>query len=280
MHGTKNMPVIDGKRIAKEIKERLKEQFGSLKDLRKFEAKLGSITIGKDPSSKIYVDSQKKLCDEFGIEYILREEPENTSMERIDQVIAEFKNQNVTGIIVQLPLPEGINHQYITECIGPDLDVEGLHPANIGRFFSGNYNLAPCTPAAVMEILKYIKVQLRGKEVVIIGHSEIVGKPLSIMLLNEFATVTVCHIATSERGLLEKHVREAEILISAVGVEGFRIPGEWIKEDAIVIDIATKGDVDFESAKKKASYITPVPGGVGPVTNVMLMKNFLELYRR
>ncbi len=273
------MPVIDGKRIAKEIKEKLKEQFGSLKDLRKFEAKLGSITIGKDPSSKIYVDSQKKLCDEFGIEYILREEPENTSMERIDQVIAEFKNQNVTGIIVQLPLPEGINHQYITECIGPDLDVEGLHPANIGRFFSGNYNLAPCTPAAVMEILKYIKAQLRGKEVVIIGHSEIVGKPLSIMLLNEFATVTVCHIATSERKLLQKHVREAEILISAVGVEGFKIPGEWIKEDAIVIDIATKGDVDFESAKKRASYITPVPGGVGPVTNVMLMKNFLELYK-
>ena len=131
-----------------------------------------------------------------------------------------------------------------------------------------------------MELLKQAKVKLYGKEVLIIGHSEIIGKPLSIMLLNEFATVTVCHIATSERNLLQKHVEGTEILISAVGAKGFKIPGEWIKEGAIVIDVATKGDIDFESAEKKASYITPVPGGVGPVTNIMLIRNLLELHKR
>lgn len=274
--------ILDGKKIAKNLRNKLLKEFEAIKKdhLCRITPRLGSIIIGKDPSAKIYADSQKRLCDEFKIEYILREEPKDSSTERIAQVIRELKSRHVTGIIIQLPLPKNINHQEIIELIGPDKDAEGLHPANIGKFFLSNDNLAPCTASAVMELLRQAKVKLYGKEIVIIGHSRIIGKPLSIMLLNEFATVTVCHIATSGRNLLKGHIKRAEILISAVGAKGFRINGRWIKKGAIVIDVATKGDVDFASAVKKASYITPVPGGVGPVTNVMLMKNLLELYRR
>ncbi len=272
--------ILDGKQLADSIKEKLKEEFKAKKKSHKVLPKLGSIKIGGNGSSRIYAASQKKLCSEFEIEYILKEEPKNTTIKRINRIIDKLKRQDVTGIIVQLPLPKGIDHLDIINRIGPDKDVEGLHPANIGRLFSGNCGLAPCTPAAVMEILKHWKIKLYGKEVVIIGHSEIVGKPLSIMLLNEFATVTICHIATSKRNLLQKHIEKAEVLISAVGAKGFKIPGKWIKKGAITIDVATKGDIDFESAKKKASYITPVPGGVGPVTNIMLMKNLLELHKR
>lgn len=273
--------LLDGKLLADDIKSQLKKEFEAEKASRKIPARFVSIIIGEDPSSKIYASSQKNLCEEFNIEYILKELPKSSSMEDIKKILDSYNSDpGITAIMVQLPLPEGLNHQEIIEHINPKKDAEGLHPQNIGRFFSGNCNLAPCTPAAIMELLKQTKAKLRGKEVVIIGHSNIVGKPLSIMLLNEFATVTVCHIATSERNLLEWHVKKAEILISAVGVKDFQIRGEWIKEGAIVIDVATRGDIDFESAKKKASYITPVPGGVGPVTSIMLIKNFLELYKR
>lgn len=272
--------LLDGREIAERIKKELIERLKSEKDSYRTPAKLVSISVEENAPSQIYAASQKKLCEEFDIIYIAEELSKVTSMKDIKLLLDKYNSDPyITGVMVQLPLPESLDYEKIIEYINPKKDVEGLHPTNIGRFFSDNASLAPCTPAAIMELLRQINEKLRGKEVVIIGHSKIVGKPLSIMLLNEFATVTVCHIATSERKLLEAHVERAEILISAVGKKGFQIPGEWIRKGAVVIDVATKGDVDFEGASKRASYITPVPGGVGPVTNIMLLKNLLELYR-
>jgi methylenetetrahydrofolate dehydrogenase (NADP+)/methenyltetrahydrofolate cyclohydrolase len=179
-------------------------------------------------------------------------------------------------------LPGQIDYKKISQFILPEKDVEGMHPANIGKIVFGKANILPCTPAAVMELLKEAGVDLYGKEVVIVGHSEIVGKPLALLLLEKFATVTVCHIGTSKAGKLEEHIMKAEVLIVAVGKAGL-IKGEWIKEGAIVIDVGINrvgdkivGDVEFETAEKRASYITPVPGGVGPLTVTMLMRNVVE----
>ncbi|MFH0732711.1 MAG: bifunctional 5,10-methylenetetrahydrofolate dehydrogenase/5,10-methenyltetrahydrofolate cyclohydrolase [Candidatus Omnitrophota bacterium] len=270
--------IIDGKKIVQGLRAKLLKEF---KAKGKGPARLVSIIIGDDPSCRMYTKSQQTLCREFDIEYVLIKLAAGTATKDAKSVLDKYNaDRKTTGIIIQLPLPKAINRNELLGHINPKKDVEGLHPANIGRFFSGNCSLAPCTPAAVMHILKCLNVRLRGKEALIIGHSQIIGKPLSLMLLNEFATVTVCHIATSERNLLKEHVKRAEILISAVGVKGFSVPGQWLKMNAIVIDVATKGDIDFDSAKNKASYITPVPGGVGPVTNIMLINNLLELYKR
>ena len=181
-----------------------------------------------------------------------------------------------------MPLPAQIDYKKISENILPDKDIEGMHPANIGKMIFGKARLVPCTPAAAMELINASGVDLYGKGVVIVGHSEIVGKPLALLLLEKFATVTVCHIGTSKAGKLEEHIRRAEVLIVAVGKAGL-IKGELIKEGAIVIDVGINrvgdkivGDVEFEAAEKRASYITPVPGGVGPLTVTMLMRNLVE----
>ena len=181
-----------------------------------------------------------------------------------------------------MPLPSQIDYKKISQFVRPEKDVEGMHPANIGKIVFGKATILPCTPAAVMELLKETGADLYGKEVVIVGHSEIVGKPLALLLLDKFATVTVAHIGTSKAGKLEEHVRRAEVLIVAVGKAGI-IKGEWIKEGAIVIDVGINrvgdkivGDVEFETAEKRASYITPVPGGVGPLTVTMLMRNLVQ----
>ena len=186
------------------------------------------------------------------------------------------------GIIIQMPLPASIDYKKISQYIEPAKDVEGMHPANIGKLLFGKSKLVPCTAAAAMELINSTGVDLYGKEVVIVGHSEIVGKPLAMLLLDKFATVTVCHIGTSKAGKLEEHVKQAEILIVAVGKAGL-IKGHLIKEGAIVIDVGINrvadkivGDVEFEAAEKRASWITPVPGGVGPLTVTMLMRNLVE----
>jgi methylenetetrahydrofolate dehydrogenase (NADP+)/methenyltetrahydrofolate cyclohydrolase len=191
-------------------------------------------------------------------------------------------DKSVHGIIIQMPLPAHIDYKKISQYILPEKDAEGMHPANIGKIVFGKAKILPCTAAAVMELLKETGVDLYGKEVVVVGHSEIVGKPLALLLLDKFATTTVCHIGTSKAGKLEEHVRKAEVLIVAVGKAGL-IPGSWIKEGAIVIDVGINrigdkivGDVEFEAAQSKASYITPVPGGVGPLTVTMLMRNLVE----
>lgn len=278
--------ILDGKKQAEKIKATIKKEIESLKADYGQTPKLAVLQIAKDAASSVYIKSQERTAEEVGLEYELI----NISTPQTeDKVISTIKSLNsddkVTGIIVQLPLPDGFDCHKIFSSISPVKDAEGLHPKNLGRLFFKDYKIAPPTPSAVMELIRLSNVNLYGKEAIVVGHSEIVGKPLSILLLNEFATVSVCHIATSESGNLTTHVNRAEILIVAVGKPGL-IKGQWIKEGALVIDVGINrigdkivGDVEFESASKRASYITPVPGGVGPLTTAMLMKNCVSLFR-
>jgi len=227
--------------------------------------------------------SQSKNAEALGIEYeLITMDSETKEDELIKKIVSLNNDSRVNGIILQLPVPEHINARRVICHINPAKDAEGMHPENLGRLVLAEAKVAPCTPLAVMELIKSTNVNLYGKEVVVVGHSEIVGKPLSLLLLKEFATTTVCHIGTGQRGTLPDHVKRAEILIVAVGKASL-IKGEWIKDGAIVIDVGVNkigdkivGDVEFETAKEKASFITPVPGGVGPLTVTMLMRNLVE----
>jgi len=274
--------LLEGKVIAGSIKEALKKEIASFKE----KPKLVSIQVGENASSAVYIRSQKKTAETLGIEYDLKTLGADTKQ---DALIAEIKTLNkdtsVSGIIVQLPLPKGIDHRLIMRSIAPGKDAEGMHPENLGRVLLGDSNLAPCTALAAFELIESTRENLYGKEAVIVGHSEIVGKPLSLLLLNSFVTTTVCHIATGERGVLPEHVKRAEILVVAVGKAGL-VKGEWIKPGAIVIDVGINrvgdklvGDVEFEPAKERAAFITPVPGGVGPLTVTMLMRNVVAAFK-
>lgn len=271
--------LLEGKPIAEKIKEEIKSEVSSLKK----KPVLASIQVGDNAGAEAYVKSQKKTAEGLGIEYQFHKLAQDTTETALIEFIQKLNaDKSVNGIIIQMPLPSQIDYKKISQFILPEKDVEGMHPANIGKIVFGKAKILPCTPAAVMELLNSTGVDLYGKEVVIVGHSEIVGKPLSLLLLDKFATVTVCHIGTSKAGKLEEHVRKAEVLIVAVGKAGL-IKGEWIKEGAIVIDVGINrvgdkivGDVEFETAEKRASYITPVPGGVGPLTVTMLMRNVIE----
>ena len=222
----------------------------------------------------------------LGIEYELKVVPDNISQAEAENLIEGLnKYPNVTAIILQLPVPKQIDAKRLVNLISPAKDAEGMHPENLGKIVLGQYKIGPCTAMAVMELLESTKVNLYGKEAVIVGHSEIVGKPLGLMLLNKFATTTVCHIGTGERGVLPDHVKRAEVLVVAVGKAGI-VKGDWIKEGAIVVDVGINrvgdkivGDVEFDSASQKAAYITPVPGGVGPITTTILMRNTIELFK-
>ncbi|MCD6221886.1 bifunctional 5,10-methylenetetrahydrofolate dehydrogenase/5,10-methenyltetrahydrofolate cyclohydrolase [bacterium] len=274
--------IIDGKAIAKRIKEEVKREIDVLKKDRIY-PELVAVSVGENPASSVYIKQQKKNCEKVGIEYSLEQLPENSTEREIISCIEKLNNDNkTTGIILQLPLPSGIDVKKIQSKISPLKDVEGVNPSNLGWIFYGNPFLAPCTALAVKEIIDTTGVNLYGKEVVMVGHSDIVGKPVAILLVNEFATVSICHIGTSDAGMLETHVRRADILIVAVGKANL-IPGEWIKEGAIVIDVGINrvgdkvvGDVEFEKAKEKASLITPVPGGVGSVTTAILLRNVVK----
>ncbi len=220
----------------------------------------------------------------MGIEYQLHKLSKDTITESslIDFIQKLNADEAVSGIIIQMPLPETIDYKKISQFILPSKDIDGMHPSNIGKIISGQAKILPCTAAAVMELVNESGIDLYGKEVVVVGHSEIVGKPIALLLLDRFATVTVCHIGTSKAGKLEEHVRRAEVLIVAVGKAGL-IKGEWIKEGAVVIDVGINrvdgkivGDVEFDEAQKRASFITPVPGGVGPLTVTILMRNLAE----
>ncbi|OGX15357.1 MAG: bifunctional 5,10-methylene-tetrahydrofolate dehydrogenase/5,10-methylene-tetrahydrofolate cyclohydrolase [Omnitrophica WOR_2 bacterium RBG_13_41_10] len=271
--------LLEGKPVADKIKEELKRQIGSLKK----KPVLASIQAGDNAGSAAYVKSQQKTAQNLGIEYQLHNLNQGINEAELIKFIQKLNSDNtINGIIIQMPLPSQIDYKKISQFIAPEKDAEGMHPANIGKIVFGKANILPCTPAAVMELIKETGVDLYGKEVVVVGHSEIVGKPLSLLLLEKFATVTVCHIGTSKAGKLEEHVRKAEILIVAVGKASL-IKGDWIKEGAIVIDVGINrlgdkivGDVEFEAAEKRAAWITPVPGGVGPLTVTMLMRNLVE----
>jgi len=279
------MPILDGKKIAEDLKKDLHKQADELKRKYGHPIKLATVIIGDDPGSKIYATAQEKLCAQLNIEHIREDLPGDIILKDIKKYFDELIAQGATGIIVNQPVSETLHHGEIIErLVKPRYDVECLHPENFAEFYSGYKGFAPCTSAAVMELLKRTSTDLSGKEIVIIGYSKIIGKPLSLML-DEVATITTCHIGTTKENL-KAHINRADVLITAVGKAGFQIEGEWIKKNAVVIDVATRrtdkgivGDVDFETAKEKASFITPVPGGVGPVTNVMLIKNLLYLYK-
>lgn len=281
MAGEVDMParLLEGKPVAEKIKEEIKQKAAS------FGRKpvLASIQVGENAGAEAYAKSQKKTAEALGIEYQFHKLSQDTTEKALIEFIQnKNSDKSVNGIIIQMPLPAQIDYKKISQFIAPEKDVEGVHPANIGKIVFGKSGILPCTPAAVMELIKATGVDLYGKEVVIVGHSEIVGKPLALILLEKFATVTVCHIGTSKAGKLQEHVKRAEVLIVAVGKAGL-IKGGWVREGAIVIDVGINrvgdkivGDVEFEAASLRAAWITPVPGGVGPLTVTMLMQNLVE----
>jgi len=283
--------LIEGAPIADAIKAQVKEDIQALGRTPKLVAVLAS----DNPGARYYAQSQEKACAEVGIEYELHELAPDSSAEDMTAHIAQVNaDTEVSGIILLMPVPDGVDARRVQQSILPDKDVEGVHPVNIGRLFYGDFSLAPCTPHAVVAMLQHAGVDMKGKETVVIGHSEIVGKPTVVMLLQSLMdspTVTCCHIATKD---LAYHVGRAEVLIVAAGKAGL-VKGEMVREGATVIDVGinrvrvkvggkkkTKivGDVEFEAARERASLITPVPGGVGAVTTAMLLKNTVECARR
>lgn len=269
-----------GKTIAERINRTVSQKVAELWDKYNKKPVLCAIQVGDDKESTLYLDFQAKVAARLSIGYVTKKLPKDAKEEELIALIKQLNNDDsIHGIILQLPLPEHLDPNEIRGSLNPQKDVEGVHPENLGKVILNRDGFAPCTACAVMELLKSLNINLYGREAVVVGHSEIVGKPLSIMLLNELVTTTVCHIATGKRGVLADHVGRAEILIVAVGKPNL-IKGDWIKDGAIVIDVGINcvdekivGDVEFELAKEKASFITPVPGGVGPVTVALLMQN-------
>ncbi len=275
--------LLDGRSLAASLKEKIKAEIQGLK----IKPKLVSVQMGENPASEVYLKSQRKNAENLGIEYHLEKLDEKATEDQLIKVIDSLNNdKSVNGIIIQMPLPGHIDAKLISQYLSPIKDVEAVHPQNMGDIVFGNAKILPCTAASCMELLDSIEgIELYGKEACIVGHSEIVGKPLALLLLNKFVTTTVCHIATGKRGTLPGFVKKAEILIVAVGKAGL-IKGEWIKEGAIVIDVGINrvdgklvGDVEFDKAQERAGYITPVPGGVGPLTVAILMRNLVEAYK-
>lgn len=276
--------IIDGKRISAEIKEELKEQAAQLKEAG-VEGALAVIQVGDDPASSVYVRNKKKACEYIGIGSRSYELPESTTQKELLNLIKDLnQDDSVTGILVQLPVPAHIDEKTIINAISPSKDVDGFHPENVGSLTIGQEGFVSCTPAGIIELLKRSNVKIDGKNCVIVGRSNIVGKPMALLMLRENATVTVTHSHTRN---LKEICSQADILIVAIGKKEF-ITGEYIKENAVVIDVGIhrdennklSGDVKYDEAEKKASLITPVPGGVGPMTIAMLMHNCVKAMTR
>ena len=272
--------LLMGKEVSDRIKNEMKEQVKELK-ARGINPGLAVILVGEDPASKVYVSNKKKACEYIGINSFEYKLPEETTEGELIELIKKLNNDNaVSGILCQLPVPKHINEEAIINAIDPKKDVDAFHPINVGKIMTGNYDFVPCTPAGVMELIKESGIDVCGKECVVVGRSNIVGKPMSMLLLHQNGTVTVCHSRTKD---LKEKTKSADILVAAVGIANF-ITGDMIKEGAVVIDVGINriapktlvGDVDFETAKEVAGAITPVPGGVGPMTIAMLMKNTLK----
>lgn len=272
--------VINGKELAQELRAKMKAEVSKLKE-QGITPHLTVILVEDDPASKSYVSGKKKACAETGISSEIIEMPASTLEEDLLAKIEELNNNDtVDGILVQLPLPRHIDETRVIETISPAKDVDGFHPINIGRMMTGEDTFLPCTPYGIITMLKSRNIQIEGKHAVVIGRSNIVGKPVGQLLLNENATVTYCHSRTES---LEQYTKQADILIVAVG-KPHVINAEHIKDGAVVIDVGVNriedgsltGDVDFDSAIEKASYITPVPQGVGPMTITMLLENTIK----
>ena len=275
------MPLlIDGKKISTEIKDELKVTVEELKK-QGVETCLAVMQVGDDPASSIYVRNKKRACAYVGIESLSYELPEETTEDELVKLVKELnENDNVHGILVQLPLPKHINADTIIRTISPDKDVDGFHPESVGRLCIGEPGFVSCTPAGIIQLLKRSGIEIEGKECVVVGRSNIVGKPMSILLLRENGTVTITHSRTKD---LKEVTGRADILVVAIGKPKF-ITADYVKEGAVVIDVGMHrneenklcGDVDFDDIKDKVSAITPVPGGVGPMTIAMLMYNCVE----
>ncbi|MDD3088389.1 MAG: bifunctional 5,10-methylenetetrahydrofolate dehydrogenase/5,10-methenyltetrahydrofolate cyclohydrolase [Candidatus Omnitrophica bacterium] len=277
---------VDGKEIARHLNDSIREKVSALSVSAGRPPRLVSLCVGHNEEAQIYVKMQEKAAEKVGIAFERRVlDAGLCEKELLGEIDSLNADTSVTAVIVQKPLPFGIEHDRVVEALHPEKDAEGLHPYNLGRIFRREADIVPCTPGAVMRILREHHVELYGKEVVLVGHSAIVGKPLSMMMLNESATTTVCHIGTAEKGDIISHSRKADILVVAVG-RPWMVTGDWVKRGAVVIDVginkqdgAIVGDVLFPEVEKKASLITPVPGGVGPITVSILMRNVLRAYR-
>lgn len=271
---------IDGKEVSLFIKDRIKNETAQLIKNTGITPGLAVILVGDDSASHVYVRNKKLACEYCGFYSQSYELPQETTEKQLLELIGELnKNDKIDGILVQMPLPAHIDPDTVINAILPEKDVDAFNPENVGKIMLGEYSFLPCTPAGVMELLKYYNIDVSGKECVVIGRSNIVGKPMAMLLLHENATVTICHSRTKR---LADVTRRADIIVAAVGKAGF-VTADMVKEGAVVIDVGINrnadgklcGDVDFEAVEKKASYITPVPGGVGPMTISMLMQNTL-----
>lgn len=276
--------IIDGKAVAQRYKQEIAAQVLEMKRAG-ITPGLAVVIVGGDPASRIYVNNKRRDCAQCGIESFEYALPEDVSEETLVCLITQLNSrEDVHGILVQLPLPRGLNEKKVIDLIRPDKDVDAFHPQNVGRIMQGDYDFLPCTPAGVMALLDEYKIDPAGRECVVVGRSNIVGKPQAMLLLHRHGTVTICHSRTPNLG---QCTRRADILVCAVGKAGL-ITGDMVKDGAVVIDVAMNrdaegklcGDAVFEQVREKASFITPVPGGVGPMTRVMLLENTLAAARR
>lgn len=271
--------IIDGKKVSVAVRAQVRDEVTELVKQGK-QPGLAVVIVGNDPASRTYVNNKKKACADTGIyseEYAL---PETTTQEELLALVDQLNHKKeINGILVQSPLPAGLDEEAVVEAIAPEKDVDAFHPDNVGRIMIGNYHFLPCTPAGVIELLQSEQIDIAGKNCVVIGRSNIVGKPMAMLLLHHNGTVTICHSRTKD---LKAVCRQADILVSAVGKAGF-VTADMVKPGAAVIDVGMNrngegklcGDVDYAAVEKLAGYITPVPGGVGPMTIAMLMRNTL-----
>ncbi|MGW8957886.1 bifunctional methylenetetrahydrofolate dehydrogenase/methenyltetrahydrofolate cyclohydrolase FolD [Paenibacillus sp. NPDC055715] len=276
--------IIDGKQISKDIRASIQQEVVRLKE-HKFQPGLAVVLVGEDPASQVYVRNKEKACQDLGYYSEVHRLAADTSQEALLELVNKLNHQsNIHGILVQLPLPKHIHEKAVIDAIAVEKDVDGFHPVNVGNLVIGDDSLLPCTPAGVIELIKRAGVEIEGKHAVVIGRSNIVGKPVSLLLQREDATVTMCHSRTANIAELS---RQADILVVAIGKANF-IDASFVKPGAVVIDVGMNrlesgklaGDVDFESVKQLSGPITPVPGGVGPMTITMLMQNTLVAAKR
>ncbi|WP_308576232.1 bifunctional methylenetetrahydrofolate dehydrogenase/methenyltetrahydrofolate cyclohydrolase FolD [uncultured Fusobacterium sp.] len=277
--------ILDGKKTSSQIKEEIKEELKGIKEKVGKVPGLAIVLVGENPASKIYVNSKIKGCAELGFESFAHYLPENVTEEELLNVIRKLnEDEKVDGILVQLPLPKHIDEKKVVDTIAFSKDVDGFKPENMGLLFLGDKNsIKPCTPSGIVELFKRYELEVEGKDVVIIGRSNIVGKPMAGFFINEGATVTICNSKT--KNLADK-LKEADIIVAAMGVAKF-VKADMVKDGAIIIDVGINrteeglfGDVDFENVAPKCKWITPVPGGVGPMTVAMLFKNTLSAFKR
>jgi methylenetetrahydrofolate dehydrogenase (NADP+)/methenyltetrahydrofolate cyclohydrolase len=275
--------IMDGKALSQEIKAEIKGKINEITASGKRAPSLAVILVGNNPASQIYVRNKKNACAEAGITSIEHTLPEETTEEQLLEIIHKLNNdENVDGILVQVPLPKGINEKKVIDSISPEKDVDAFSEINIGKYFLGIEKFLPCTPGGILHLLDKYNIDVAGKDCVVLGRSNIVGKPMALLLLARNGTVTVCHSKTKN---LSEITKKADIIVSAIGKPNF-VTADMVKDGAVIVDVGINrlengkitGDVDFEGCKDKASYITPVPGGVGPMTIARLLLNTLEAY--